>query len=86
MAATTKLKLRDASIHVRIDSKLKSEATIVLMERGISVTEAVELFLKQIVVCRGLPFQVMDHGQKFLQDLDGIQKSLQEKIGDIPQL
>jgi DNA-damage-inducible protein J len=45
-------------IHARIDHRLKKSAEQVFREIGISTTEAIRLFLKQVELHRGLPFPV----------------------------
>ena len=43
-------------IQVRIDNKLKQEATDILSEIGMDMPNAVRMFLKRVVIERGLPF------------------------------
>jgi DNA-damage-inducible protein J len=43
-------------IHARIDPKLKKSAESIFSELGISTTEAIRLFLKQVELHKGLPF------------------------------
>ncbi len=45
-------------IHARIDPKLKESAERVFSTIGISTTEAIRLFLKQVELHKGLPFAV----------------------------
>ena len=45
-------------IHARIDPKLKKSAESIFSEIGISTTEAIRLFLKQVELHKGLPFPV----------------------------
>jgi DNA-damage-inducible protein J len=45
-------------IHARIDPKLKKSAEHIFSEIGISTTEAIRLFLKQVELHKGLPFPV----------------------------
>jgi len=45
-------------IHARVDPKLKRSAERVFSQIGISTTEAIRLFLRQVELHRGLPFQV----------------------------
>jgi len=45
-------------VHARIDPKLKRSAEKVFSELGLSTTEAIRLFLKQVELHRGLPFSV----------------------------
>jgi DNA-damage-inducible protein J len=45
-------------IHARIDGRLKKSAERVFSGIGISTTEAIRLFLKQVELHQGLPFPV----------------------------
>ncbi len=45
-------------IHARIDPKLKRSAERVFSQIGISTTEAIRLFLRQVELHKGLPFPV----------------------------
>jgi DNA-damage-inducible protein J len=45
-------------IHARIDPRLKKSAERVFSAVGISTTEAVRIFLKQVELHNGLPFPV----------------------------
>ena len=45
-------------VHARIDPRLKESAERVFSRLGISTTEAIRLFLKQVELHRGLPFPV----------------------------
>ena len=45
-------------IHARIDPKLLKSAARVFSRIGLSTTEAIRLFLKQVELHRGLPFPV----------------------------
>lgn len=46
-------------IHARIDPDLKRSAERVFTQIGISTTEAIRLFLRQVELHKGLPFPVM---------------------------
>jgi DNA-damage-inducible protein J len=46
------------TIHVRIDCRLKKSVESVFSEIGVSTTEAIRLFLKQVELHKGLPFPV----------------------------
>lgn len=43
---------------IRIDELTKTEATQLLNGLGLTLSEAVNLFLKQVVLRRGIPFDV----------------------------
>lgn len=45
-------------IHVRIDEKIKKEAAETLEDMGLSVSDAVRVFLKRVVADKQLPFEL----------------------------
>ncbi|HEY9871504.1 MAG TPA: type II toxin-antitoxin system RelB/DinJ family antitoxin [Candidatus Obscuribacterales bacterium] len=45
-------------LHVRVDDKVKTRATRTLEAMGLSVSEAVRLFLHRVVADQALPFDV----------------------------
>jgi DNA-damage-inducible protein J len=50
--------IKSTAITVRLDPKLKSEAQAVFDELGITTTQAISLFLKQVSLHKGLPFLI----------------------------
>lgn len=49
---------RDSYLNARVDKRTKAKAQKVLATLGMSTTDAVNLFLHQIVLHDGLPFEV----------------------------
>ena len=49
---------KTAMITIRVAPDLKADAEKVLSKRGISTTEAINLFLSQVRLRKGLPFDV----------------------------
>jgi DNA-damage-inducible protein J len=49
---------KDAVVRARIETDLKTDAEVILRELGLTPTEAVTLFYRQITLRRGLPFEV----------------------------
>ena len=47
-----------ASVNTRVDFALKQQAEAVLDELGMSMATAMKLFLKQIVIQNGIPFEL----------------------------
>lgn len=47
-----------ANINIRIDDKLKKEAETLFNDLGLNMTTATTIFLKQCLLCHGLPFEV----------------------------
>jgi len=50
--------MSETVIRSRIDSSIKLEAQILLERFGLTMSEAIRLFLHQVVIEKGLPFQV----------------------------
>ena len=48
----------EAEIRTRVTSDLKTEAVQILNSCGLNVSDAVRLFLTQVVTHRGLPFEI----------------------------
>jgi DNA-damage-inducible protein J len=48
----------EAEIRTRVTSDLKTEAVQILNGCGLNVSDAVRLFLTQVVTHRGLPFEI----------------------------
>ena len=46
---------KTSAINIQIDSNVKKEATMVLTELGLSMSSAINLFLKQVVKKNGIP-------------------------------
>lgn len=47
-----------AMIHVRVDEAVKAQAAETLASMGLSVSDAVRVFLKRVVVEKAMPFDV----------------------------
>jgi len=46
------------TLHVRIDPNLKLSAEIILKQLGLSTADAINIFLRQVILNEGLPFPV----------------------------
>jgi len=50
---------KTATIHLRIEPDLKSEAASIFKSLGLTTTDAIKIFLHQAVITGGLPFPVI---------------------------
>lgn len=50
--------VKTANLYARIEPKLKNEAETILGGLGVPVSNAINMFYRQIVIHRGLPFAV----------------------------
>ena len=48
----------DSSLTIRVISEVKREAQKIFSDLGLDTTTAFNIFLRQVIVCRGLPFEV----------------------------
>ncbi|MBQ8676947.1 MAG: type II toxin-antitoxin system RelB/DinJ family antitoxin [Alphaproteobacteria bacterium] len=44
-------------IQARVDSKLKEEAESIMSKLGITLNEAIRMFLTQVIIQKGIPFR-----------------------------
>lgn len=58
MSPKTNTKHKTAYIKTRIEPELKDEAEQVLKELGLTTTQAIALYYRQILMNKGLPFDV----------------------------
>ena len=49
-------------VRARIETDLKAQASAVLADSGLEMSDAIRLFLRQVVRAGGLPFPVKRHG------------------------
>ena len=50
--------MSDTMVRARIDPELKDETDRIFSELGITTTDAIRMFLSQVRIHRGLPFNV----------------------------
>jgi len=50
---------KTSTVHARIEPDLKNEAEELFRELGLSATQAITLFYKQVQMRKGLPFDVI---------------------------
>ncbi|HEX4044056.1 MAG TPA: type II toxin-antitoxin system RelB/DinJ family antitoxin [Gammaproteobacteria bacterium] len=50
--------MKDSFVHSRIDKNDKARVSFILDEIGLNVSDAIRLFLKQVIIRKGLPFSV----------------------------
>jgi DNA-damage-inducible protein J len=62
--------IKSTAITVRLDPKLKADAQSVFDELGITTTQAISLFLKQVSLHKGLPFAVEIPNEETAQAMD----------------
>ena len=49
---------KDSNVFARVDSNVKEQAEVILAQLGISMSNAVGMFLRQVVIQKGIPFEI----------------------------
>ena len=49
---------KTSSIHIRVDQEVKEEVEKILNALGMTSTEAINIYLKQIILNSGIPFEI----------------------------
>lgn len=65
---------KSSSMSIRIDPKIKSEADAVLKYLGLTTSEAVAIFLRQVVLNKGIPFPIQSP-QYNIETLEAMQEA-----------
>ena len=63
---------RTANIQVRVEPGIKSEVERILKAIGISTSEAFNLFMRQIIMEKGIPFKLSVPNEETMRSLDNI--------------
>jgi len=60
---------KTAIIHARTEQNIKTKAENILKALGLTTTEAINIFLHQIIINQGLPFEVKITNKETLEAL-----------------
>ena len=70
------------TLQVRIDEKTKKSAQAVLARLGLDLSAAINVYLKQIVIQRGLPLStITENGLTIQEEMDILQASDEARRG-----
>ena len=67
---------KSATIHTTIDQQTKAKAQAILESLGMSMSEAVSVYFKQIVLHKGLPFEIKIPNDLTLQTFNNTDKGI----------
>ncbi len=80
---------RTATVFARVEPEVKKQAEIVLERLGIPMSNAVDMFLRQVVIQRGIPFEMKLPANRplILDELskEQLDEELEKGIEDIEQ-
>jgi DNA-damage-inducible protein J len=72
-------------INARVEPKLKKNAEAVLDKIGLSTTEAVTIFLKQVVAQKGIPFPVKIPNRETIKAMRDVEEGRTESFLGTPE-
>jgi DNA-damage-inducible protein J len=61
---------KSVMVHARVDEKTKKEAEAILRSLGLNTSQAIYMFLKQVSLKRGIPFDVYLPNDTTLKTMD----------------
>jgi DNA-damage-inducible protein J len=73
-------------VHLRVDEKVKEEATLTLAQMGITVSDAVRMMLVRIAAEKALPFDVRVPNATTVKAMKSADKKLGKQLRSAKQL
>ena len=73
---------KNASLNIRTTEEIKKGAETVLNGLGLNISSAVNLFLKQVINYKGIPFDLRLPNQETLQAMDDINHRRDLELAD----
>jgi len=77
---------RTETIRARVEPALKSEAEAILKKIGLSSSEAMRLFLYQVVQQRGLPFEVKIPNAETIAAIEKLEAGKGIRVNSVEEL
>ena len=77
---------KTAMTHVRLTPEVKKDAEAILKELGISVSTATEMFYRQIIANKGLPFDPRVPNKSTIQALENARKGKGKRYQTVKEM
>ncbi len=68
--------MKNSVVHVRVNDQLKKNVEIILEELGLSMSFAINMYLKQIEAKRGIPFDVVLESEEKIKEIESLTKAI----------
>ncbi len=69
-------------IQIRIDEKTKKDAQAILTDLGLDLSSAIKVYLKQIIIYKGIPLQLLtENGLTVAQEQEILKAAAEAKKG-----
>ena len=77
---------KTATARALLDPKVKEEAEAILKRLGLSVSKSFELFYRQVIVQRGLPFELHIPNEKTMKAIENSRKGKGQRFSSAQEL
>jgi DNA-damage-inducible protein J len=77
---------KTATARALIEPQVKKEAESILKEMGLSISNSVELFYRQVVAQRGLPFELQVPNKKTITAISNSRKGKGQRFSTTKEL
>ena len=77
---------KTATARALLDPKVKEEAEEILKRLGLSVSKSFELFYRQVIVQRGLPFELHIPNEKTMKAIENSRKGKGQRFSSVQEL
>jgi DNA-damage-inducible protein J len=57
-----------ANVNIRVDDAVKKDVEAILSDIGLSLSSATNVFYKQVIKCRGIPFELRSDSDPFYSE------------------
>mgnify|MGYP001087295225 CR=1 FL=1 len=68
--------MKNSVVHVRVNSELKDNVEKILTDLGLSLSFAINMYLKQIESKRGIPFDVVLESEEKVKEIETLAKAI----------
>lgn len=68
--------MKNSVVHVRVNEELKSHVEDILKDLGLSMSYAINMYLKQIEAKRGIPFDVVLESEEKIKEIETLAKAI----------
>lgn len=84
-----------ANVNVKVDPITKEEATLILKDLGLNMSTAINVFLRQIVLNNGIPFEIkapepterlqqaLDEGEEIIKEIKAGKRKPYKNMTDL---
>jgi DNA-damage-inducible protein J len=77
---------KTAMTHARLTPEVKRQAELILKKLGISISAAQEVFYRQIIASKGIPFDLRIPNDKTIRAMDEARKGKGKRYGTVKEL